>query len=394
MVTFSIIATSLVSFIPFATASPTARQQPAYLDWKTFKANGVNLGGWLAQEAVIDPNWWSQNCGTTTDEWTCCAQLGSKCGPVLERRYATFITPTDIDKLATAGVNTLRIPTTYAAWVKVPGSNFYSGNQAQFFRNIASYAIAKHGMHIILDIHSLPGGVNGMGFGEGEGRFGWFNNVTNFDYSLRAVDTALAFIQSSGTPQSYTLEPINEPVDNRDFTTFGTPAALTNNGVAWTQKYFDAVVAKVTAVNKNIPVMLQGSFKGEAFWSPRFSASANLVFDVHNYYFAGRPTDSDTVSADICSDAKASAGDGKFPVFVGEWSIETVADNKFANRRKNLNTGLYAFAKYTRGSAYWTAKFFGNVPVVGEGVQGDYWNYSAFIDMGIVKPSEGAQYCN
>jgi hypothetical protein len=46
------------------------------------------------------------------------------------------------------------------------------------------------------------------------------------------------------------------------------------------------------------------------------------------------------VSADICSDAKASAGDGKFPVFVGEWSIETVADNKFANRRKNLNTGL------------------------------------------------------
>jgi hypothetical protein len=179
-----------------------------------------------------------------------------------------------------------------------------------------------------------------MGFGEGEGRFGWFNNVTNFDYSLRAVDAALAFIQSSGTPQSYTLEPINEPVDNRDFTTFGTPAALTDNGVAWTQKYFDAVVAKATAVNKNIPVMLQGSFKGEAFWSPRFLASANLVFDVHNYYFAGRPTDSDTVSADICSDAKASAGDGKFPVFVGEWSIETVADNKFANRRKNLNTGL------------------------------------------------------
>ncbi|KAI4686920.1 uncharacterized protein J4E84_005291 [Alternaria hordeiaustralica] len=394
MIALNTIVAFLLSFSSFTTGSPTGRQAPTYLNWKTFKANGINLGGWLAQEAVIDPVWWSQNCGTTTDEWTCCAKLGSQCGPVLERRYATFITPADIDKLATAGVNVLRIPTTYAAWVKVPGSNFYSGGQTRFFKNIASYAIAKYGMHIILDIHSLPGGVNGMGFGEGEGRFGWFNNATNLDYSLRAVDAALAFIQSSGTPQSYTLEPINEPVDNRDITTFGTPAALTDNGVVWVQNYIDAAIAKTAAVNRNIPVMFQGSFRGEAFWSPKFLASTNLVFDVHNYYFAGRPTDSDTVSADICSDAKASAGDGKFPVFIGEWSIETVADNKFANRQKNLNTGLYAFAKYTRGSAYWTAKFFGNVPVAGEGVQGDYWNYSAFIDMGIVKPGESAKYCS
>ena len=70
--------------------------------------------------------------------------------------------------------------------------------------------------------------------------------------------------------------------------------------------------------------------------------------------------------------SKASAGDGKFPVLVGEWSIESVADNKFAERTKNLNTGLYAFGKYTRGSAYWTAKFSGNVKVEGEGVQCDY----------------------
>jgi hypothetical protein len=47
-------------------------------------------------------------------------------------------------------------------------------------------------------------------------------------------------------------------------------------------EYFDAVLARATAVNKKIPVMLQGSFKGEAFWSASFPASANLVFDVHN----------------------------------------------------------------------------------------------------------------
>jgi aryl-phospho-beta-D-glucosidase BglC (GH1 family) len=375
-------------------AGPFAKRQASYIDWKTFKATGINLGGWLAQEAVIDPVFWSQNCGNTTDEWNCCARLGAQCGPVLERRYATFIKPADIDKLASSGINVLRIPTTYAAWVKVPGTQFYSGNQVAFLKNIASYAINKYKMHIIVDIHSLPGGVNGMGFGEADGHFGWFNNATALDYSLKAVDAALKFIQDSGSPQSYTLEPINEPVDNRDFTTFGTPAALTDNGAAWVLRYIQSVLKKVQATNPKIPLMFQGSFRGEPYWSSSFPTTTNLVFDVHNYYFAGRPTTSATVSADICADAQLSAGDAKFPVFIGEWSIQAASANTLASRRKNLNTGLYAFAKYTKGSAYWTARFYGNVKVDGEGVQGDYWNYEEFVRLGYVNPVEGAMYCS
>lgn len=362
-------------------------------NWKTSKGNGVNLGGWLIQEAVIDPTWWSKYSGGALDEWGLCAHLGTQCGPVLEQRYATYITPSTIDKLAAAGVNVLRIPTTYAAWVKVPGTQLYTGNQKQFLKNIATYAINKYNMHIIVDVHSLPGGVNGMGFGEAEGHFGWFNNQTALTYSYKAIDAVIEFVQSSGFPQSFTIEPINEPVDNPNMMYFGTPAALSDAGAAWTLQYIKGVIQRIVAANPNIPLMFQGSFRGEAYWSPQFPANTNLVFDVHNYYFAGRPTDSDTVSADICSDAKASAGDGKFPVWIGEWSIQTASNNKFANRRKNFNTGLYAFNKYTQGSAYWTARFYGNVPVEGEGVQGDYWNYESFIDLGYINSSEGAAYC-
>lgn len=248
-------------------------------------------------------------------------------------------------------------------------------------------------MHVIVDVHSLPGGVNGMGFGEAEGHFGWFNNQTALKYSYKAIDTVIEFVQSSGFPQSFTIEPINEPVDNSNMMYFGTPAALSDAGASWTLQYIKGVIQRIVAANPNIPLMFQGSFRGEAYWSPQFPANTNLVFDVHNYYFAGRPTDSDTVSADICSDAKASAGDGKFPVWIGEWSIQTASNNKFANRRKNLNTGLYAFNKYTQGSAYWTARYYGNVPVEGEGVQSDYWNYESFIDLGYINPIGGAAYC-
>lgn len=128
-----------------------------YLDWKTFDAVGVNLGGWLEQESTIDTTWWSLYSGGALDERELCADLGSQCGPVLERRYATWITTSDIDTLGAAGINLLRIPTIYTAWVDVPGSQLYHGNQVSFLSSIASYAINKYGMHIIIDIHSLPG---------------------------------------------------------------------------------------------------------------------------------------------------------------------------------------------------------------------------------------------
>jgi uncharacterized protein involved in high-affinity Fe2+ transport len=34
--------------------------------------------------------------------------------------------------------------------------------------------IEKYDMHIILDIHSLPGGINGLDIGEAVGHWGWY----------------------------------------------------------------------------------------------------------------------------------------------------------------------------------------------------------------------------
>ncbi|KAL5359422.1 glycoside hydrolase superfamily [Aspergillus floccosus] len=364
-----------------------------YLDWRTYKANGVNLGGWLCQESTIDTTWWAQYSKGAEDEWGLCVNQGAQCGPILERRYATYITPSDIDKLAGAGVNTLRIPTTYAAWVKVPGSQLYSGNQISFLRNIATYAITRYGMHVIIDVHSLPGGVNGQPFGEALGHYGWFNNQTALDYSLQAIDAVIAYIQNSSHRESYTIAPINEPVDNENMAAFGTPAALSDDGAAWVLQFIQAVIDRVAAVNAQIPVMFQGSFRPEEYWSPNFSSDANLVFDVHHYYFAGRAVTPENISATICSDAENGAGDGRFPVYIGEWSIQAEFSNTFAGRRRALNTGLYAFSHHAQGSSYWTAKFSGNNTVDGEGVQADYWNYMTWIDEDMINSEEAADVC-
>ncbi|KAL4917966.1 putative cellulase [Aspergillus aurantiobrunneus] len=362
--------------------------------WSTYEANGVNLGGWLVQESTIDTTWWTENSKGAPDEWGLCANQGSQCSAVLERRYATWITTAVIDDLYEAGVNTLRIPTTYAAWVDVPGSQLYTGNQVSFLENIATYAITKYGMHIIIDIHSLPGGVNGMPFGEAEGHYGWFNNQTALEYSLEVIDMVISYVQSSAHPESYTISPINEPVDNTDMSFFGTPLALSDAGAAWVLQYILEVISRVSAANPNIPIMFQGSFRGEEYWSPQIPSDANVVFDVHHYYFAGRGATGQNITSYICSDAEESPGDGKFPVYIGEWSVEAEFDNILSGRERALNTGLYAFAAHTRGSSYWTAKFFGNATVNGEGIQADYWNYLAFTEQGMINPSEAADECS
>ena len=79
-------------------------------------------------------------------------------------------------------------------------------------------------MHIIIGLHSLPGGVNNLDIGEALMHDGWFYNATNLDYSFQAIDGILAFMKNSGHLSSFTIAPINEASDN--LAGLGTPAGL------------------------------------------------------------------------------------------------------------------------------------------------------------------------
>lgn len=367
-----------------AIASVIAHPTQQYVDWRKFHATGVNLGGWLVQEPNIDPYWWGIHGGTPeTDEWTWCQNLGDQCGPVLEQRYASYITTDFIDKLATVGTTIIRIPTTYAAWIQVPGSELYHGNQVSYLGKISTYAIEKYGMHVIIDMHSVPGGSNGLTIGEATGHLAWWNNATNLDLSFQAIEQIINYIQTSGYPNHYTLEPINEPQDN--ITGLFSPYALTTSGKAWLMQYYNGVIERVAAVNPKIPVAVQ-IFSWDFGWAESFDAGSNIVFDMHHYYFEDRTVDSGNLSSVVCSDAQSDGQGHKFPVFFGEWAIQTGGNNSLADREKNVQTAQSAYNKYGHGSAMWTGRFFGNVSVAGEGVQGDYWDYEEFIDLGYVKP--------
>lgn len=362
-----------------------------FIDWKTYKSNGVNLGAWLEIEKTHNGALFAKYAPDAIDEWTFCESLGSRCGPVMESFYASQITTADIDKLAAVGVNTLRIPTTYAAWVSVPGSKLYHGQQQAWLRLITTYAIARYNMHIIIGLHSLPGGVNMLDIGEASGHDGWFYNTTNLEYSWKAIDAILLFMSTSGHLASFTVAPINEASDN--IAGFATPAGLTTNGTNWINTYINGCLARIAKVDSRIPLMLQDSFLGESFWAPFYPASTNMVIDSHVYYFAASGVYSQYVAPAICGQASQLAGDGKFPVFVGEWSLQTLYNNTYVGRKTIFDTERYAWQKYAAGGAFWTVKSDSNATVDGEGTQQDYWSYLDLIKAGVATKATNSSYC-
>ncbi|CAO1635901.1 unnamed protein product [Jaminaea pallidilutea] len=360
--------------------------------WKTFKGNGVNLGGWMELEAGQQPQVFALAPGSP-DEWTLCERLGDQCGPVLENHYQTWYTKADIDQLAKYGINVLRVPTTYQAWIDLPGSQLYHGNQQKYLADLLDYAAGTHNMKVIIGLHSLPGGVNSLEIGEAFGHKAWFYNATNFDYSMLAVNNTLAWINQRPQKVAFSLSPLNEAGD--DLSVFGTPNTLSTNATAWVATYFKTVYASIQKNSPGTYMVLQDCFSGSSYWSSLFDAGSDIVIDTHVYYFAAAGVYANYAAPAICGQA-ASLPDKKFPVFVGEWSLQTNFNNTLDGRQLLLQTQQYAWAKYVSGGAFWSARFNGTNPVNGEGTQKDYWTYLDLIDQGLVE--EGgkldAVYCS
>jgi aryl-phospho-beta-D-glucosidase BglC (GH1 family) len=186
----------------------------AFVGWNSFKSNGVNLGGWLSQEKGIDPAFFDGNgASAAIDEDSFCEVLGTKtCGKLLEKRYKEFITTDDIDIFASYGVNLIRVPVGYWSFMPaIQGDYYYTGKQLHYLSQIAKYAISK-GMHVIVDLHGLPGGQSGLDNQGKTNQIDWWHNSTHMTQTLELVGLATDFILQQSNSDQFTLSLINEPL--------------------------------------------------------------------------------------------------------------------------------------------------------------------------------------
>lgn len=95
----------------------------------------------------------------------------------------------------------------------------------------------------------------------------------------------------------------------------------------------------------------------------------------------------------VCGQAAFIAEETKFPVFIGEWSLQVMYNNTLASRQDIFNTQRYAWSKYVAGGTFWTAVSYANGTVDGEGDVSDYWSYVKLIDAGVIQTAANATYC-
>lgn len=121
-------------------------------DYNTEKVRGVNLGGWLVLEPWITPSIFEAAGSSAVDEWTLGEALGaSETEARLSQHWNTFITESDFQQIANAGLNHVRIPIGYWAVAPIPGEPFVQG-QLGALDNAITWA-RNTGLKVLIDLH-------------------------------------------------------------------------------------------------------------------------------------------------------------------------------------------------------------------------------------------------
>jgi glucan 1,3-beta-glucosidase len=94
---------------------------------------------------------------------------------------------------------------------------------------------------------------------------------------------------------------------------------------------------------------------GASYWALFYDASTNLVIDSHVYYFAAAGSYSQYTAPAVCGQAAYIAQDTKFPVFIGEWALQTMYNNTLDGCKTLFETQRFAWQNYVAGGTFWTA---------------------------------------
>lgn len=338
-------------------------------------------------EKGIDQGFFNNNgAAAAEDEDSFCEVLGDfKCGLLLEKRYSSYITKKDIDLYASYGVNLIRVPVGYWAFMlRQKGMHYHTGGQLLALSRISQYAISK-GMHVIIDLHGLPGGQNGLDNQGKTGQLTWWNNDKNFDDSIKMVNLATDWIKIQPNNNQFTLSLINEPLPALYY--FGQ----TDASFEYLNKFYNASLATIRKKMKSLPVMLSDGFSGAQTWKKWWSRTdLNIVWDTHIYFFQDKAYTYDApYSACYLTKSYSTAIN---PVFIGEWSVQAGPMNNIADDSRKLlfRSQLQAYTGMLAGGAFWNAKHNSTLVVGDDGSQQYmYWSWEQLASEGIVpRPGE------
>ncbi|GKZ80556.1 exo-1,3-beta-glucanase [Aspergillus niger] len=302
-----------------AQAVPRVRRQGASssFDYKSQIVRGVNLGGWLVTEPWITPSLYDSTGGGAVDEWTLCQILGKdEAQAKLSSHWSSFVTQSDFDRMAQAGLNHVRIPIGYWAVAPIDGEPYVSG-QIDYLDQAVTWARAA-GLKVLVDLHGAPGSQNGFDNSGHRGPIQWQQGDT-VNQTMTAFDALARRYAQSDTVTA--IEAVNEP---------NIPGGVNEDGL---KNYYYGALADVQRLNPSTTLFMSDGFQPVESWNG-FMQGSNVVMDTHHYQVFDTGLLSMSIDDHVktaCSLATQHTMQSDKPVVVGEWTGALTDCAKYLN---------------------------------------------------------------
>lgn len=165
---------------------------------------GVNLGNWLVLEKWMDEPFF-EGTGAEDEVWLVRRTDPELLKVKMKEHRDTNITEEDFVLLASHGINLVRIPVPY----------FIFGDRPPFIGCIEYLDKAfewgnKHGIKILIDLHTVPGSQNGYDNGGITGVCKWCKNPKEVQFAITVLERLAKRYKED--PALYGIEVLNEPI--------------------------------------------------------------------------------------------------------------------------------------------------------------------------------------
>ncbi|EPY53761.1 glucan 1,3-beta-glucosidase I/II [Schizosaccharomyces cryophilus OY26] len=327
----SIVSFLTTTFLLFHAVSAYVikRNNPVF-DYTSEKIRGVNVGGWLLIEDWLNPELFSQfngNSNAPSDEWGFCETLGkAEAYNQLSYHWGTFFTAEDFARIASWGINAVRIPIGYWAFSVEDNEPYVQGQE--FWLDQAIEWSRMNNMKVWVDLHGAPGSQNGFENSGKTGSVDWQK-----DGNTNRTLQIMSYVTGKYTQDSYKdvvigIETVNEPLGN----------SLNMDEL----KEYDLQVYDMIANKSNsVATIVHDAYVDLSEWTygPISGNMYNLVMDIHRYqlYESGEcsKTYNDHLNS-ICSLGDQIANNPYITV-TGEWS-STLADCTIWNNSESSSS--------------------------------------------------------
>ncbi|OXV05484.1 hypothetical protein Egran_06748 [Elaphomyces granulatus] len=347
------------------------------------KVRCANLGSlYIIEPWMVAKSWESMGCGSTGSEFDCVKLLGQqRANEVFANHWSTFITQSDIQRMRSYGLNTIRIPLGYWIYEDLVdrGTEYFPQGGLAYLEKVCGWA-SDEGIYIILDLHGAPGAQQPYVSFTGQLSPKNFYNDNNYERALRFLEWAANLVHTNDNFRNVgMLEVVNEPAtvssQAESLRTEYYPQAF--------QRIRDAETKLQIQPNKYLHVQMMDKRWGSGDPNQALNDTSYAAYDSHTYLmFSNTPVDKDTYIKTSCNDDRS----GNQPTIVGEFSMgvpqKFTSTQEWTSKNPN-NTEFYQkwfaalISKYEKqlGWCFWSWKT----------ELGDYrWSYDEAVQAGVI----------